>query len=85
MSLNFPVTSQVKIQNEICAKRNDLKKFHISHVDKTRWHLNPRAGRNKDPVLMAGWQRERERDGENSGKVKQMALAFDFPDGCPDW
>ncbi len=22
---------------------------------------------------------------ENSGKVKQMALAFDFPDGCPDW
>lgn len=82
--LHCNLTGQNTKQN--LRQKKWLEKFHISQVDKTRWHLNPGEGRNKDPVLMAGWQRERERERwENSGKVKQMALAFDFPDGCPDW
>lgn len=58
--LHRNLTGQNTKQNLRQKKR--LEKFHISQVDKTRWHLNPGEGTNKDPVLMAGWQRERERE-----------------------
>lgn len=58
--LHCNLTGQNTKQN--LRQKKWLEKFHISQVDKTRWHLNPGEGRNKDPVLMAGWQRERERE-----------------------
>lgn len=81
MSLNFTVISQVKIQNKICAKRK------ISHQPgwQNKMALKSRR-RQKQRSRFDGRVAERKRERwENSGKVKQMALAFDFPDGCPDW